>query len=321
MGPLVQDAFGFKEDRAMATATLAVHELPEKARAAHPRSWWLRGHTYAFVAVIAAQILFVSALCWLVIHESDYLPRGWEETVSGSITAIVVGQVFLLGLWAALGGLSTIPRWLIVGCITAGSTFLFVRVVGPVDLTEFLDIFPLMALLGCTLVYLFAVLLLPLRRLAGWRVDFDAAYHPPGDVRRGQLRLMDFAALSCAVGLPLALSRLITELDPDSGAEVVMILGMMVPVAGFICFPVAYAALAPRRVWLWSGLAAAWILFLAYALSFLAAVLPDLDVNQGAGSVLGLKLGLAVLLFGVAGAVAGPLWVLRLCGLKLLRVA
>jgi hypothetical protein len=321
MRRLDKDAFGFKEDRAMATATLAVHELPEKIRAAHPRSWWLRGHTYAFVAVIAAQILLVSTLCWLVIHESDYLPRGSEETVSGNISAIVVGQVFLLGLWAALGGLSTIPRWLIVGCITAGSTFLFVRVMGPVDLTEFLDIFPLMALLGLALVYLFAVLLLPLRRLAGWRVDFDSAYHPPGDVRRGQLRLMDFAALSCAVGLPLALSRLITELDPDSGAEVLMILTIMVPVAALVCAPSAYAVLATERVWLCRGLAAAWILFLAYTLSLLAHVMPDLDVNRSAGSMLGLKLGLAMLLFCVAGAVAGPLWVLRLCGLKLLRVA
>jgi hypothetical protein len=307
----------------MATATLAAHDIPEESRTANPRAWWLRGHTYAFIAVIAVQILLVRTFCWLLIYGSENvgLPRDWEESLSGSITAMVVGQVFLLGLWAALGGLATIPRWLLVGLIAVGSTLLFVHVMEPESWTEILDIFPLMALLGLALVYLFAVLLLPLRRLAGWRVDFDAAYHPPSDVRRGQLRLMDFAALSCAVGLPLALSRLITELDPDSGAEVVMILGMMVPVAAFLCFPVAYAALAPRRVWLWRGLAAAWILFLAYALSLLAAVLPDLDVNQAAGSVLGLKLGLAILLFSVAGAVAGPLWVLRLCGLKLLRVA
>jgi hypothetical protein len=307
----------------MATATLAAHDIPEESRTANPRAWWFRGHTYAFIAMIAVQILLVRTFCWLLVRGSEYvnIPRGWEDSLSGSITAIVVGQVFLLGLWAALGGLSTIPRWLLVGLIAVGSTLMFVHVMEPESWTEVLDIFPLMALLGLALVYLFAVLLLPLRRLAGWRVDFDAAYHPPGDVRRGQLRLMDFAALSCAVGLPLAISRLIMELDPDSGAEVVMILVVMVPVAALVCAPPAYAALATRRVWLWRGLTAAWILFLAYTLSLLASVFPDLDVNPAGGSVLGLKLSWAILLFSVAGAVAGPLWVLRLCGLKLLRVA
>lgn len=307
----------------MATATLAAQELPRENRSAHPRAWWLRGHTYAFVAAIAAQILLIRTLCWLVIRAQyfDLLPRGWEETLAGSISSIIAGQVFLLGLWAALGGLSTIPRWLLVGFIAAGSTLVIVHVMEPTDWIEFLDTFPLMALFGLALVYLAAVLLLPLRRLAGWRVDFDAAYHPPGDVRRGQLRLMDFAALSCAVGLPLAICRLIAELYPDSGAEVLMILVFMVPVAGLLCFPVAYAALAPRRVWLWRGLAAAWILILAYSLSLVATVAPDFDVNPAAGSVLGLNLGLAILLFCTAGAVAGPLWLLRLCGLKLLRVA
>jgi hypothetical protein len=306
----------------MATATLAAQELSHETRLANPRAWWLRGHTYSFIGVIAAQIFLVRISCWLLIYGSENvgLPRGWEETLSGSITAMIVGQVFLLGLWAALGGLGTVPRWLIVGLIATGATYLLVQVMEPDNWTAFLDTFPLMALLGTTIVYLFAVLLLPLRRLAGWRVDFDAAYHPPGDVRRGQLRLMDFTALSCAVGLPLALSRLIVDLDPDSGGEVVMILAGMVPVAALICAPPAYAALAPRRPWLWRGLAAVWILVLAYTLSLLASVFPDLDVNPAAGSLLGLKLGWAVMLFCMAGAVAGPLWVLRLCGLKLLRV-
>jgi hypothetical protein len=310
----------------MASATLLLDKAapsePESAAAAHSASaWWRRGHSYAFMALVAGQILFVRAICKVVAHGSEYLPRNTGEVLAGGICAIVVGQASLLGLWAALGGLATIPRWLIVGFIAVGSTFLFVHGMGTGNWTEFFEDFPFFTLFGLTLVYLVAVLLLPLRRLVGWRIDFDAAYHPTGEVRRGQLRLIDFAALSCAVGLPLALSRLITELDPESGTKTVIFLAIIAPLAGLICFPVAYAMLAPRRVWLWRGLAAVWILSLAYGLSLLAAIVPDFDLDRTAGSILGLKLGLAIQLSWMAGAVAGPLWVLRLCGLKLLRVA
>jgi hypothetical protein len=311
----------------MATATLLVAESPasEPLLVSAPRAadWWRRGHTYVFIAMLAVQLSGVWVLTKLILLAFSFWNSvGWFELFTTAMFALLVGQAFLLGLWAALGGLPTIPRWLLVGGMTIAGIASALASLRMASEEEVFIMLALASLMGLAMVYTFAVILLPLRRLAGWRVDFDAAYHPPSGVRRGQLHLMDFVALSCAVGIPLALCRLLMEFMPDDSQGLPIFLGVLALVATLVCAPPAYAALAPRRAWLWRFGAFVWTLGIAYSMSLVVHLIPDMNlISTSAGSVFGLNLGLAVLLFGIAGSVAGPLAFLRLFGLRLIRVS
>ncbi len=303
----------------MASVTLAP-DL-ESLALAHAASahWWHRGHSYAFIALVVAEV-FVT---WGVVRLAEEVvngPPGLEFIASAAMIGFLFAQCFLLGLWAALGGLPTVARWLLVGLVACAGSLAVADLLAS-DWNEFINQGPIMALLAGLVMAGFAVVLLPLRRLAGWRVDFDAAYHPRTGVRRGQLELMDFAAMFCAVALPLTLCRSLVEIMGDVGDGV----GWLVPMIGAIVFatagPVAYAVLARRGTWYALAFCAVCLVIVCVAQSALAAQFPAFDLFRVRGGAYLLNRA-AVVAFhlGVAAAVAMPLVVLRWCGLQLISV-
>ena len=282
-------------------------------------AWWRRGHTYAMPAVAVSDVV----LAWFVtrLAEKHFQSGLISELASSVLIGFLFAKCFLLGLWAALGSPSTVPRWLIVGGLgLAGSAAVAVQVVSPNwedSLTTLLEIM----LFSWITIGAFAVLLLPLRRLAGWRIDFDAAYHPSTGQRRGQMSLMDYAGMTCAVALVLSLCRCLMALDETGDAwENLFPLLILAALLLVTAAPAAYATLARRRPALWLLVAAAWLVLVCWCQSLLAAYFPDLYVFGGPSTAFGMDL--PTLAFHVGGALAAivPLALLRPFGLKLLTV-
>jgi len=300
----------------MATATLSP-ALPAVADPATPAAaWWRHWHSYSIPVVVAAQI----SSTWLVVKlvEGPSLPPPYGEALIAIMIGFVIAQCFLLGLWAALGGLATVPRWLIVGAVyVTGAGALTIAAFGP-TWQSFLANGPEIILLGGVLMATFAAILLPLRRLAGWRIDFDAAYHPQPARRRGQLAMMDFAALFCAVALPLTLCRMLIESGSEDAAGTLIFVGIFALLALVTAAPVAYATMARRRAVVWLFGIAVWIVLAAWGQSQLANFVPDFDPFGTNAGWAGMHWEVLAFHAGIAAAIAVPLFALRLCGLKLL---
>jgi hypothetical protein len=262
-------------------------------------------------------------ICWLAVRIAEQVnwPSPTGEILTSGMIGYIIAQCFLLGLWAALGGLATVPRWLLVGGVyVAGATFV-AQALFEGDWRSFLEVAPEFILVGGILMTLFAALLLPLRRLAAWRIDFDPAYHAPSARVRGQIGMMDFAALFCAVSLPLALCRVLVESagSNDDALEMLLFLSLFAVLVLITAAPVAYAALARRTV-LALALAAIWVIAVAWIQSLAALTWPDLDLFDTPQGVAGMQWAALAYHAAVALAIAVPLLVLRCCGLTLLRV-
>jgi hypothetical protein len=211
-------------------------------------------------------------------------------------------------------------RWLLVAAVTTlGAVAVAFQYISP-QWQEFLDQGPTFAVLALLMMAAIAVVLLPLRRLAGWRVDFDAAYHPSSGRRRGQIDMMDFAALFCAVALPLTLGRALVELMGNDAADI----GVIVPIFGAIVLatagPVAYTALNRQRVWVTLLACAAWLLLVCVVQSLLTVSFPNLDVFGGGGTAWNIGSTVVAFHLCIAATVALPLATLRLFGLRLIAV-
>lgn len=300
----------------MASAAIPFESSEIPASAAP--TWWRRGHTYAMPAVAAGDVV----LAWMLtrLAEDLFQPGLISELAMSLLIGFLFAKCFLLGLWAALGSPSTVPRWLIVGGLAlAGSAAVAVGIVSPNwedSLTTLLEIM----LFSWIMIAAFAIVLLPLRRLAGWRIDFDAAYHPSTGQRRGQMTLMDYAGLTCAVALVLSLCRCLMSLDDTGDAESLLALLILAAVLMLTAAPVAYATLARRRTPWWLLAAGAWLLVVCWCQSLLAAYFPDLNIFGSPYTAFGMDL--PTLAFHAGGALAAilPLALLRPFGLKLLTV-
>jgi hypothetical protein len=169
-----------------------------------PPCWWRQSYSYALIAVAGTHL----ALAPLLAKWADWSRDG--ELAVG----VMLGQGFILGLWATLGGLRVIARWGIVLslCVVGTASIVAVIVGDQEDFVEFVLFAVLFALLFVTGV---AVSLLPLRGLAGWRVDFAPAYYAHLPLRRGQVGLMDYAGYTCAVAGPLVVVRLMLQLTSE----------------------------------------------------------------------------------------------------------
>ena len=279
--------------------------------------WWRRGHSYAFAVVIALEI----ATTWGVVRVEELLAgwaAGWESIPIAAMIGFLFAQCFLLGLWAALGGLGTVPRWLISGLVsTLGGLAIASQIVAGQWL-DFLYHGPIMALMAGLIAAGFAVVLIPLRRLAGWRVDFDASYHPSTGHRRGQLGMMDFAGMFCAVALPLTLGRSLVEVMGEDAADIGVIVPIVAALVLMSAAPVAYALLTRRHTWLVLGGCVAWLAIVCIVQSALTGYYPDLDLFDGRRSAWFIDWTVAAFHGGVAAAVVLPLGLLRCWGLKLL---
>jgi hypothetical protein len=233
----------------------------------------------------------------------------------------IMAQCFLLAIWAALGGLATVPRWLIVGFVyVAGACVL---TIAAFDRTwqSFLNNVPEVVLLGGIHMATLAAILLPLRRIAAWRIDFDAAYHPQPVQRRGQMGMMDFAAMFCAVALPLTLCRILIESEMEDATDMLIFLGVFALIELVTAAPVARAVLARRRPLLWCAVAAVWVCVVSCGQSWLANAVPDFNLFGTSPGAIGMHGEVLAFHGGTAAAIAVPLLALRLCGLKLLVLA
>jgi hypothetical protein len=301
----------------MASVTVPFDSIPVRQVAARP--WWRRGHTYAMPVVAGADVVLASLATWLA--EEHFSSGQASELATSALLGFLFAKCFLLGLWAALGSPATVPRWLIVGGLATAGSIGVTWHVRSSDWSDTVGTLLQLVLFGWILTAGFALLLLPLRRLAGWRVDFDAAYHPSTGQRRGQIGLMDVAALMCAVALPLTLCRLLRQVDDQGDAAdalaVIFVLGSLVALASA---PLAYAALARRRAWAWLLAAGAWLIVLSCVHSLLGAYFPDLDTFSGPRTWFGFDFCTLAFYAGGAVAVAMPLLLLRPLGLKLLTV-
>lgn len=301
----------------MATATLP-HSITAELESATTTAWWRRGHSYSLPVVITAQI----AACWLAIKVAE--SGSWRSPASEILTAAMIGfliaQCFLLGAWAALGGLPTVVRWLTVGLVYVVGATVIAQPLFDGNWESFLEVAPEFILLGGILMTIFAAILLPLRRLAAWRIDFDAVYHSRTNGPRGQLAMMDFAAMFCAVALPLSLIRVLMETSPEDGAGILLFMGLFALLVVVAAAPAGFAVLARRRIAFWWLAAAAWIVALAWGQSLLARYVPDFDLFDTSAGIAGLRWGMLAFYGGIAGAVTVPLFSLRLCGLKLITL-
>ena len=288
------------------------------ANAAAPAVWWRRGHAYATPAVVAGDLVLI----WLatrLLAEPDGIPL--MELATMALVGFLFAKCFLLGLWAALGSPSTIPRWLIVGGLSfLGCTAIALPMLAP-DWNDFLTTLVPFVLLAWVMIAGVAVLLLPLRRLAGWRVDFDAAYHPNTGQRRWQMGLMDYAALIFAVTILLMLGRCLMEITGNRDAEGLLVLVILTAVLSLSAGPLIWATLVRRRTFLWLLAGAAWLLVVSWSQSQLALHAPALGIFGRQYHVLGFNLFTLAFHAGGALAVVLPLAVLRPFGLKFLRVA
>jgi hypothetical protein len=198
------------------------------------RPWWRRGHT-GFLALLLPLNIILDGFAF----QRD------GGAGAGLGMGIVLAQAFLMGFWMAFGGLKSFPRGMIVAAATAGGALAFSMSPGVLEKPASFT-FPVLASLGGTVVLATYLLLLPLRLLLTWRVDFDEAYHANCSRGRMQLRLVDCINVVTSCALLFGCARC---LDHD-----VLLVGAVV--GGFALFsslPIALVSVTPRptvKIWL-----------------------------------------------------------------------
>ena len=217
-------------------APAAVYEMPTARVAARP-DWRRQPHSWFLVGLAAANVAFDGAAAGL-------LNDGPSPTAS-LFVGVLLAQLFLMGLWMALGGLRAAARLAAVAVTTLVGTAVFWWRLGNSP-PEFWD---LAAFAGMIVLATHAVLL-PLRALLGWRIDFDPAYHARSTDRSMQLRIIHLIAFTTACALPFALFRI---LDETETALQVLAFGGIGLVASLPAAWIAVAARRSLRFWIPAG--------------------------------------------------------------------
>lgn len=189
--------------------------------------WRERPHSRFLAGLVVANIAIDCLLSNVVSDGQVYFQYG-----------MLLGQLFLMGLWLAFGGLHVAARVLAVTLTTAVGTLAFLvasKSVGD-DVQVFSPIAAIVVLTTCAA-------LLPLRILAGWRIDFDRAYHAPSSTRKLQLRLWHLIVYTAMWALVCALVQWFDDLDIGAAAIALSALAFL------ICFPIAWAIVATRYSW------------------------------------------------------------------------
>jgi len=293
----------------MATARL---EFGQEAAIGSDRPWWRRRDPYLLTVVCGIHVVIVG-------HAVRGIGSQWWPVADNALLGVIFAECFLLAMWGALGGLGTVPRWCAVIAVFAcglGSVAARQQHLSLEELwTEALTI----GLMGATIVTALAGVMVPLRGLAGWRIDFSAEHYREIRSRRGQLGILDFAALSCAVAAPLAAARLVNESGAWSAEDwpLFVSIGTLVMVTAA---PIAYSVVACRRVWLIAFTAMAWPLLMGAVHSWLGCWYDELLFSGGAPWFAGLYLEMGAFHAGIGLAVVLTLAPLRLFGLHLLVV-
>jgi hypothetical protein len=255
--------------------------------------WTRRIHSWWFVGQVAANLV----AAWLIIRLVEEMD--WAELGLG----LLLGQGFLLSVWLALGGLSNVARFVCVLVVTLAGA-LAVSDQSPVNpsFSSWVEQASQVFIVSFFMVMLFHGLLLPLRWLLGWRLDFDPAYHKRQAGGRLQVGVVHFLGWTTFLAIPCGILRL---MPPDDIGEIVFIClsvsAMTLPVAAMLVL-----AVVAKRTWRWSLVAA--LVFVA--VWGIESVLPSMVFAEHF-----LQFNL-----GIAAAVLGNLLALRLFGLKLFSV-
>jgi len=295
----------------LATATF---DLKSELRGADALpALWRQRHVYFLAATVALQL----AGCRGLVFAMDKITSESGETM---LFGALLAQCFLLALWGALGGLTTLPRWGLVGLIfVAGVAAISVRM--PLRSDDSWTMALEWGIIGAVLVLLFAVLLLPFRRLAGWRVDFDRRFYRGVGGQRGQLSVIEYAAYSVSIAAALAALRLAVQ-GGILGVDVLPQVAGVIATVSLTAAPVAYFIVVGRRLWLAMILSLAWTLAVAAMHSLLAGLHESLDLFGYANSAIlaGMRLHLLGYAAGIALLTVFTLLPLRLIGLQLIVV-
>ncbi|HVX09986.1 MAG TPA: hypothetical protein VHC22_02175 [Pirellulales bacterium] len=191
--------------------------------------WRPRDHTIFLAVVVVMNVcLDLVALRTDVGHGTIMIWAGF-----------LLAQTFLMGLWMAFGGLHPLLRALLVASITAGGTLAASFSTGS-SFGNLAAAFLQLAPIAGTTVFATHAMLLPLRLLMSWRIDFDPAYYEVRPNLRMQFRLLDCIGLITAVALPLALGRLLD-------GELLKFAAIGGCSALFGSLPIAYLIVVPRR--------------------------------------------------------------------------
>lgn len=276
----------------MTSAAITQEQAPAAVTGAP--AWLWRVHTWWFAGQVLANVMAAGLITRLIGE-----PK-WGELGLG----LLLGQGFLLSVWLALGGLPNVARFISVSFITLASGLVVGHEASSLTQWEDWILQATQIFIVCFfMVLLFHGLLLPLRWLLGWRLDFDPAYHAPERTGRMQIGVMHFLGWTTFLAIPCAVIRL---LPAEEVAEICFIClsvsAMTLPIAAVF----AMAAVARRTV--------SWMLFAAATFGVMLTAelfIPDLVFDENF-----LQFNL-----GIVTAVGGNLLVLRCMGLKLFSVA
>lgn len=253
--------------------------------------WRWQRHTWFLFGLSVANV----AIDWL----AGRLVDGASSATEGLVVGVLLGQLFLMGLWMALGGLHVAARFGVIAATTICGTAAFWAALGRNDA----ELWNFQIYSG-TIVLGTHALLLPLRALVGWRIDFDPAYHARSADAKLQIRLVHLIALTTACALPFALARGVDNTDSILTVAVFGGIGLAAAV------PIAWIAVAARgslRFWI----KAVGMLFVSLLAHFF--VVAEI-MHSGIDKALFLYLG-------VVATVTANLGMLRLLfGLRLLSI-
>ncbi|MGI8978914.1 MAG: hypothetical protein ACR2FY_06790 [Pirellulaceae bacterium] len=255
--------------------------------------WFGRLHSWWFVGQVAANVV----AAWLIIRLVSEM--NWAELGLG----LLLGQGFLLSVWLALGGLPNIARFVSVLLVTLAGALAVSDQHWTIWNWEDWIVHSSQVFIICFfMVLLFHGLLLPLRWLLGWRVDFDPSYHHRQSTGRLQLGVMHFLGWTTFLAIPCGVIRL---MPPDEVADIASIClsvsAMTLPIAAVFAM-----AVLGRNTWRWTLLAVA-----IFGITWTAEVfIPGLVFSEHF-----LQFNL-----GIVAAVTANLFVLRFIGLKLFSV-
>ncbi|MFN0020226.1 MAG: hypothetical protein ACKVP0_18345 [Pirellulaceae bacterium] len=256
--------------------------------------WFTRLHSWWFIAQVAVNLV----ASWFIIRLVSEMD--WAELGLG----LLLGQGFLLSVWLALGGLLNVVRFVSVLLVTLAGA-LAVSDQSPMNpnFASWVEQSSQVFIICFFMVMLFHALLLPLRWLLGWRLDFDRAYHARENTGRMQVGVVHFFGWTTFLAIPCAIIRLMPPEDLTEIATICLsVFAMTIPIAASFSL-----AVVGRKAWRWTLLAAA-----IFGLTWTAEVfIPGLVFTENF-----LQFNL-----GIVAAVAGNLVVLRFFGLKLFSVA
>ena len=256
--------------------------------------WFSRLHSWWFIGQVAANLV----AAWFIIRLVSEMD--WAELGLG----LLLGQGFLLSVWLALGGLPNVVRFISVLLVTlAGALAVGDEHWSIPNLADWLEQTRQVFIVCFFMILLFHGLLLPLRWLLGWRLDFDPAYHARENTGRLQVGVVHFLGWTTFLAIPCAIIRLMPQEDLVEIAKICLsVSAMTLPVAASFTL-----AVVGRKTWRWMFAAVA-----IFGITWTAEVfIPGLVFTQNF-----LQFNL-----GIVAAVAGNLLVLRLFGLRLFAVA